>query len=241
MTDGTCVTPGCERPVWVKRTGECSSCQSRRYRRENPGRGRSRHKRECAACGADFISQSSSARFCSDLCFIYTRNGPQTCRWPKPTRKAAAPKPPPFREDRECEWCGAGFTATINSQRFCSADHKLRAKRNRRRGRQYGWASHFTWAEVMRVFIRLGRRCAYCEAPVVGLPEPDHVVPLSRGGSNSITNILPACKACNCDKRDLLLDEWRADRVRRGLPPVTTAWNESDPRVAHLTSLASAA
>ena len=62
------------------------------------------------------------------------------------------------------------------------------------------------------------RRCAYCDQRVEGQPDPDHVVPLSRGGSNSITNILPSCRACNSDKRDLLLAEWRMDRQRRCLP-----------------------
>jgi 5-methylcytosine-specific restriction endonuclease McrA len=59
-------------------------------------------------------------------------------------------------------------------------------------------------------------------------------VPLSRGGSNSITNILPACRRCNGDKRDLSLDEWTADRRRRNLPAVVTTWAVGDPKYLHL-------
>lgn len=66
--------------------------------------------------------------------------------------------------------------------------------------------------------------------------EPDHVIPLSRGGSNSITNVVPACKPCNSGKRDLLLSEWYADRARRGLEA-----RSLDPRVRHLTSVMLAA
>jgi len=39
-------------------------------------------------------------------------------------------------------------------------------------------------------------RCVYCGKPHKNLT-PDHVVPLARGGSNVIGNIVPACSACN--------------------------------------------
>jgi hypothetical protein len=41
-----------------------------------------------------------------------------------------------------------------------------------------------------------GHACAYCAASDVGL-EVEHVIPWSRGGSNDITNLVPACKPCN--------------------------------------------
>ncbi len=36
----------------------------------------------------------------------------------------------------------------------------------------------------------------------------DHVVPVSRGGKSSKGNIVPACKACNTKKKQLLPMEW---------------------------------
>ncbi len=80
-----------------------------------------------------------------------------------------------------------------------------------------------------------------CETRIVGQPEPDHLVPLSKGGSNSSTNILPACRPCNLSKQSMSLSEWAACRERRGRPPVTTSWAIDDPRVQHLTTLADAA
>jgi 5-methylcytosine-specific restriction endonuclease McrA len=41
--------------------------------------------------------------------------------------------------------------------------------------------------------------CAYCGREGDGLT-PDHVVPLSRGGNNSLSNIVPACGPCNLSK-----------------------------------------
>ena len=51
-------------------------------------------------------------------------------------------------------------------------------------------------------------RCIYCgnELPLV----PDHMIPLSRGGSNSIENIIPACNSCNCQKQARTFEEYLA-------------------------------
>ena len=66
--------------------------------------------------------------------------------------------------------------------------------------------------------IDIGKCCAYCgQAKRNDAIEPDHVIPLSKGGSNSIHNIVPSCQPCNGDKRDLSLDDWYVDRERRGL------------------------
>ncbi len=48
------------------------------------------------------------------------------------------------------------------------------------------------------VMQRDGFACVYCGA-VNGL-EVDHVVPLSRGGANTMQNIVVACRSCNATK-----------------------------------------
>lgn len=40
----------------------------------------------------------------------------------------------------------------------------------------------------------------------------EHVVPLARGGTNEIENLVPACSNCNFEKGLLLLNEWRVAR-----------------------------
>lgn len=60
------------------------------------------------------------------------------------------------------------------------------------------------WLEVIRVS---GGCCAYCGA--CGPLEADPRVPLSRGGSNTIDNILPACISCNRKKHSLTEIEFR--------------------------------
>ncbi len=51
--------------------------------------------------------------------------------------------------------------------------------------------------------------CYYCRQSIK--PQEltmDHVVPVSRGGKSSKGNIVPACKACNTKKKQLLPMEW---------------------------------
>ena len=54
------------------------------------------------------------------------------------------------------------------------------------------------------VFLRDGHRCQYCSRPAESI---DHVVPRSRGGAHSWGNVVAACRRCNSQKRDRLLDE----------------------------------
>jgi 5-methylcytosine-specific restriction endonuclease McrA len=38
----------------------------------------------------------------------------------------------------------------------------------------------------------------------------DHIVPLARGGKSTKGNLVPACKTCNTQKKQLLPMEWEA-------------------------------
>lgn len=260
MDNGTCITPGCERPVWVKRTGECSTCQSRRYRRENPGKGRTTYALTCQACDIEYRAEDRRSRFCSLQCKgdAYRR----LCRLPadhpvrseiarqrKDARRAREQerkrkhKPSDFawRVARECPGCACLFTPLYTPSAItCSKRCSRRVHRWRRKAREVSATGAFTWSEFMRIAARFDYCCAYC-GERVGQLQPDHVVPLSRGGSNSTTNLLPSCARCNGDKAALFLDEWATSRAARGLPPRRTNWGAEDRRYWHLTSAAAVA
>lgn len=53
------------------------------------------------------------------------------------------------------------------------------------------------------LLLWLFKGCAYCGSKEKYLTV-DHAVPLSKGGSNYIENILPACFWCNVKKKDML-------------------------------------
>jgi len=58
---------------------------------------------------------------------------------------------------------------------------------------------------------RACNRCHYCERefPARELTM-DHVVPISRGGRTTKSNVVPCCKECNTQKKYLLPVEWEA-------------------------------
>lgn len=55
--------------------------------------------------------------------------------------------------------------------------------------------------------LRRDRKCVYCQ--VRDSNTVDHVLPLSRGGNNSYSNLVGACSACNSFKGDRLPKELR--------------------------------
>ena len=84
----------------------------------------------------------------------------------------------------------------------------VHAKSQRHRALRKGAEGAFTPAQWNELVVIHGGRCAYCrrDAPL----EPDHRVALSRGGSNRIDNILPACRRCNARKHRMAEAEFRA-------------------------------
>jgi 5-methylcytosine-specific restriction endonuclease McrA len=52
------------------------------------------------------------------------------------------------------------------------------------------------WRAIKAAF---GNRCAYCGEHFERLTM-DHVIPLSKGGSHTASNVVPACRSCNCRK-----------------------------------------
>jgi len=62
--------------------------------------------------------------------------------------------------------------------------------------------------KLMRVWMSQDQACAYCVTR--SGTTVDHVVPLSRGGTNFVGNLVPACRPCNSSKGLLLVMEWRA-------------------------------
>ena len=88
----------------------------------------------------------------------------------------------------------------------------------RRRALCYNAPGSFTPDEFISKCLQYNNKCVYC-GKVTKLT-PDHVLPLSRGGSNSIQNILPACKHCNSAKGAKTFDEY-VEYVRRFIPDYT--------------------
>jgi len=74
-------------------------------------------------------------------------------------------------------------------------------QRQRRRAEAIGVAindlTDDQWAWLVEVY---DHRCAYCGHEVEALT-PDHILPMARGGNNTLSNIAPACLKCNTRKQ----------------------------------------
>ncbi len=94
------------------------------------------------------------------------------------------------------------------------ADPDVRAKNaihsSTRRARKLSLPATFTddqWKAVKKVY---NYRCAYCGAKPKRLDQ-EHVIPLAKGGSHTVENIVPSCPICNSRK---------GTRILLGPPPV---------------------
>ena len=78
--------------------------------------------------------------------------------------------------------------------------------------------THREWVRLCRAFDYC---CVYCGI-MKGSPRDltqDHKVPLSRGGSHTFDNVVPACLSCNSAKKDMTAGEffeWWLERSIRG-------------------------
>lgn len=84
------------------------------------------------------------------------------------------------------------------------------ANRRRRTARQRAAEGNHTADDVKRQYKAQKGRCYYCGCKVGSSYHVDHVIPLSRGGSNGPENIVVACSSCNLSKANKMPHEWPA-------------------------------
>lgn len=95
-----------------------------------------------------------------------------------------------------------------DKRQFLSDCSYERVKRHREKRVSEGLPQQNSIPKTVRlaVYKKDGNSCVYC-----GSKDDltiDHNLPQSRGGSNDISNLLTACRACNAGKRDLTHDEY---------------------------------
>jgi len=77
-----------------------------------------------------------------------------------------------------------------------------------RRARKADAEGHHTLSDVKEQYVAQGGRCWWCDCDLGNIYHADHVIPLSRGGSDAPDNIVVTCPACNLSKNDKLPHEW---------------------------------
>lgn len=166
----------------------------------------------CAKCSARFLkykTKKPARDYCSRACQFSHRTGALNPKWKGGTVR-----------DLACKQCGQLFKLQIaamtrNRGQYCSKACKFAANTlpgtPREKKRQYQRnrdlrervarsIRHHTLSEWKALLARHGGRCVKCGSS--DRIERDHIIPISKGGDDSIENIQPLCKRCNCSKHN---------------------------------------
>lgn len=80
---------------------------------------------------------------------------------------------------------------------------KIKKYNSKRRAFKANAIGSFTEVDIARILKLQNKRCAYCRDPLDKKYEVDHIIPLSRGGTNYPKNLQLLCRfKCNQSKRD---------------------------------------
>lgn len=91
---------------------------------------------------------------------------------------------------------------TENPERKKELEHRRRTRK----------ANNGVYEISTKDFRKLLGPCFYCGSKEnIGM---DHVIPISRGGTHGIGNLVPACIKCNNRKLDKTIMEWRLGKPR---------------------------
>ncbi len=161
--------------------------------------------------------------FCSNCGIGTTKNGPRqkycgNCaeRLKKARSKYYYQTEIRIGERMVCELCGQECIRRSAIQRTCpDCRPKLAVFAERRRNlRKRGIGGSHTVSDFRALCEKYNWRCAYCGKNLTAKTvTKDHVIPISRGGTDVIGNIVPACLSCNAAKQARTGEEFLGTRV----------------------------
>jgi 5-methylcytosine-specific restriction endonuclease McrA len=79
----------------------------------------------------------------------------------------------------------------------------------RRRALKLAAEGSFTVEDIKDLYATQGGRCYYCSVEIESGYHIDHMIPLSRGGRNDVSNICLACPECNLKKYTKTAEEFQ--------------------------------
>lgn len=110
---------------------------------------------------------------------------------------------------------------------------------SRRRKRRMAAQDHDLTDAQWTALTQSWNGCAYCGSEVVAGLQKDCMLPISRGGRYTLTNVVPACRSCNASKCNAELTTWMRRKKYDEAAFLTRQWqiareiellDPSDPR-----------
>ena len=185
---------------WQKANPEKVRAAKKRYAEKN-AESEARRKRALAL-------KQHHEKYQSDPAFRARKNA-ATKRWAEQNHERNTAHKRAWRErNRKAENAKA-------LERLRADPDKTKATRAAQKAMRKAAIGRFTAEDVQVLLERQGYRCAapHCRIDVLHDFHCDHVLPLSRGGTNSSDNIQILCPTCNLTKNDRTMEEWEATRM----------------------------
>jgi 5-methylcytosine-specific restriction endonuclease McrA len=193
---------------------DCYDLKLKRLGRKRP------HIKTCLVCETEFETARDSGKYCSSEC---RQEGSKAIVAERVKAKFAALYPGGIKH-KTCRWCNEPMEVSAKKSyagRLYHPDCSKEAERARyriktvKRQSKLVKPSRLAADEVVRTY---GANCHICELPIdPSLPRTskqgltvDHLIPLSKGGSDTIENLRPAHWSCNRKKSDKLPEELNA-------------------------------
>ena len=150
----------------------------------------SKHRAVCKACRAEVNSERLKERYHTDPA---RKVALEEWRKANPERVKAYRRKE-YENNRERYAESAAAWKKDNPQKRKQISRTYKAKR--KGWEANGYDSEQDWIDLLG---RYGNICLCCKRDDVPLTQ-DHIVPLSKGGTNTIDNIQPLCGPCNSSK-----------------------------------------
>jgi 5-methylcytosine-specific restriction endonuclease McrA len=190
----------------------------------------------CQVCGKEYQPTSPNQKYCVQC-------GPEgnrvrAAKWAKENPEKVKAKEakyckanPEKRKAKDLKWARENtirkkttdarryaahpeISKELNSKWYKEHPEQARFKCATRRAGKYAntpISELLTSTEWLAILAEAAGRCAYCgkEAKLT----LDHVIPLSKGGKHSASNVVPACLRCNSSKKNYTVEEWNAKKL----------------------------
>lgn len=187
------------KPSQVGKRVYCSmECMTKAYTK-------TRRKLNCEVCSKEFEvpdrKSRENAKFCSKTCMGMGTSGEKHSRY----KHGYGNKMPP---DVRVKYHRAYYEQNKEEVHIRAFLHKAKSRTNLK---VKGSHTYEQWQSLVE---QHEHKCYYCgvlttnEEGKTKLTR-DHILPLSRGGTDDISNVVPSCKSCNGSKGNKTLEEWK--------------------------------